>query len=341
MNLYNNTKNQHFVSRAEQRLNTSTPNLQFDQMRIFAYDVLDRESYRLQLCDKRGFKISKNLSYDNMFTFSTLENSFQGNFEDLFQRYENRSISASKRVFTRLIHRMPPEERHIRDLLLGKMLNFIRNPFSIKKLINTFKPILEYKPTDSVALKAFNEVRDGDKPQRDHLCETYGIETSNYDQWIRVIFMLLYPTPGPDGMYNMYERMIEGFIRHETTKAVFTFGIYSAGHKVLLSDRGFSLIDKPGEEGFTMEFNVCSRCHFSFSVVDVLKHIEGTKFNNIQIASRLASEIMITPYFDNTSLLDGFNARTIYQAYRRVYCSSKIDPCDLPFDGMSHIADQN
>lgn len=324
MNLYNSTKNQHFISQSEQRLNTSTPGRQVDQMRIYAYDIIDRETCSLQIVDNRGVKISNNLAYENIFTFDAFDRNQQGNFEELFQNYEKRCVYSSRRIYARLGKSMPLRRHLLRDLLLGKYLNLIRNPFSIRKMLNTFRELLSYQPTDEVAIKQFNAVVEGKKPQQEHICQKYGIQQNEYEEWLKTIFILLYPTPGVDGAKNMYERFVDGILGSEIHKSVFTFGLFTSGQNVLLSDRGFSIIDQPGNTDYTIEFNLCSKGFFAFSPVDLLKYKPNIKHNADRIFQRLASEISVSVYFDNKQLSNGYNSRTIYQAKSRVFCSNMI-----------------
>ena len=89
MILINSTKNQHFVSQVEQRLNSNNPNAQDRNKRIFSFRVEDRESYSVVLESMDGCKISSNLSLNDIFSFDVVDgSSYRYNFEEIFHQYE-------------------------------------------------------------------------------------------------------------------------------------------------------------------------------------------------------------------------------------------------------------
>ena len=56
------------------------------------------------------------------------------------------------------------------DLFAAKMLNFVRNPFSIVKVLNSFPGLAGYDPTDPALLADYRRVVSGRRPQQAHLC---------------------------------------------------------------------------------------------------------------------------------------------------------------------------
>ena len=59
--LENDTRNQHFVTQGEQRLNALNPHADLRNQRIFSFEVVDRESYTLKLENPIGRPIGKSL----------------------------------------------------------------------------------------------------------------------------------------------------------------------------------------------------------------------------------------------------------------------------------------
>jgi hypothetical protein len=87
--LENDTRNQHFVTQGEQRLNALNPMADPKNQRIYSFEVVDRENYKLALEIPAGRSISKTLSLFDLFSFDVSgESRLRLNFETLFQKYE-------------------------------------------------------------------------------------------------------------------------------------------------------------------------------------------------------------------------------------------------------------
>jgi hypothetical protein len=87
--LENDTRNQHFVTRGEQRLNALNPQADPKNQRIYSFEVIDRESYKLALESPIGRPIGSNLSLFDLFSFDIPGDShLRLNFESLFHKYE-------------------------------------------------------------------------------------------------------------------------------------------------------------------------------------------------------------------------------------------------------------
>lgn len=87
----NATRQQHFISQMEQRLNASNPAANPENQRIYEFKVVDREQHVLELTDVRGKSIAKTLSMFDLFSFDVDKNSdTRANFEAVFYRYESR-----------------------------------------------------------------------------------------------------------------------------------------------------------------------------------------------------------------------------------------------------------
>ena len=73
MNLINNTRNQHFISQAEQRLNASNLSAKPQKQRIYKFKVDNRETSCVSLTNRNGVKICNNLSEQDLFSFDVLD----------------------------------------------------------------------------------------------------------------------------------------------------------------------------------------------------------------------------------------------------------------------------
>lgn len=82
----NDTRNQHFLTQVEQRLNASNPQAERSNLRIYSFKLIDRTNYLLELENPNGKLIGKNLSLFDLFSFDVLDNTnLRLNFESMYQ----------------------------------------------------------------------------------------------------------------------------------------------------------------------------------------------------------------------------------------------------------------
>jgi len=65
----NETCNQHFLPRVEQKLNALNPQAKARNLRIYSFRLVDRETYSLALESPNGRSIDGNLSLFDLFSF--------------------------------------------------------------------------------------------------------------------------------------------------------------------------------------------------------------------------------------------------------------------------------
>lgn len=323
--LENDTRNQHFVTQAEQRLNAINPRAGARNMRIYSFELVDRETYTLALESSNGRPIGTNLSLFDLFSFDVPDSgSLRCNFESLFNKYEQHIALHTRSLLAKLNAGSNDIGVEIIDLFAAKLLNFVRNPFCIPKMLNTFPGLAAYDPTDPALLAAYRRIVSGKKPHQAHLCARLGISDPQYIEWLRVLFMLL--TPMAKGSPNFFEEMIKRLLENRKTYlAAFVFDYDSA--RCLLSDRGFS---QPIEDGphMAFSFNLCSTAFVDFIFADPGKLVQG-KASPDFIADAVSSweslpkQINVTFIRNNLDVLARYNRRVIEQCYRRVYCSAK------------------
>src|SRR5208337_4509094 len=90
MELTSETKNQHFVSQADQRLNAVNPEACPENRRIFSFSLADRETHTIVPDHERGRSVAGNLVLYDLFSFDVLNKRTRMNFETLFNQYESR-----------------------------------------------------------------------------------------------------------------------------------------------------------------------------------------------------------------------------------------------------------
>jgi len=324
--LENSTRNQHFVTQAEQRLNAMNPHADARHMRIYSFEVVDRENYTLALESVNGRPIGTNLSLFDLFSFDVPDgNSVRHNFESLFQRYEKHIAVHTRNLLSKLNVGSKDIKAEIIDLFAAKLLNFVRNPFCIPKVLNTFPGLAAYDPTDPALLTSYRRIVSGKKPHQAHLCAELGITDAQYVKWLRVLFMLLVPMA--EGQPNFFESMIKSLFENQKTYlSAFIFEYDSA--QCLLSDRGFSQSIEDGPN-MSFSFNLCSTAFIDFIFADPATLVQG-KASPEFVAHAISSweslpekQFNITFIRNNLDMLARYNRRVIEQCYKRVYCSAK------------------
>src|ERR1035437_1155068 len=168
----NNNTTQHYVSQGEQRLNSLNPAANHSNQHIYSFTVTERESFTLSLDSPRGRSISKSLALRDLFSFDVIRDSTSRfNFEAFFQQYEA-DMESNTIALLRKIEQGSSEglKKEILEIFVAKFMNFLRNPYSVRKVLNTIGHILRLHPTDPELLAQYNAVLAGRKPHQSHLC---------------------------------------------------------------------------------------------------------------------------------------------------------------------------
>lgn len=317
--IYNETVNQHFLSRVEQRLNAANPAARPENQRIYEFEIADRDARILRLVKDSGRSIQTTLSTLDLFSFDV--DSSQGiraNFEGLFERYEHNLSDLTAAVME---NDASAAYNAMYPLFLAKMMNFIRNPYSVHKVLGTFGTLATVHPTDLEVCRVYERILHGRRPHQKYLCDIFEISDEQYGAWLRVIFLLLERLK--DGHKNMLEQSLFSLYFAKDTHTTVDVYRYET-ERCLLCDRGTST-PLPEEHGLVLDFNL--RCDafirygfykFNASIAcpppDVVASImRGPKFVH---ADRHANDLV---------QLAIFNQRVVDQAHSRVFCATK-DP---------------
>jgi hypothetical protein len=322
----NDTRNQHFLTRVEQKLNALNPNADPRNLRIYSFEIVDRENYRLALESAKGRPIGSNLSLFDLFSFDVPgTNPLRLNFEKLFQKYEISIEVHTKNLLAKLNRNDPDIKAEIIDLFAAKLLNFVRNPFSVAKVLNSFPGLTRYDPADPSLLADYRRIVSGRKPQQTRVCTELGITDTQYVEWLRLLFMLL--APMMKDRPNLFEEVIKTLMEDPKTHVAAFVCEYDT-ERCLLSDRGFS---QPIEDGphMAFSFNLCSTAFIDYIFADPATLVEGRASPEF-VARALADrerlgqkQIHVTFRRNDLGMLARFNRRAVEQCYRRVYCSAK------------------
>ena len=318
MTFSNETKNQHFVSQAEQRLNASNPDADVSKQRIFSFLVHDRENYDIRLENNRARLIAKNLSIHDLFTFDIPSKSARRfNFENLFQRYEGQIVSATES----LLHKLESNNNDISDevgtVFTSKIISFSRSPYSVEKILNTFGVLANYMPTEPDSIHIFQRILNGRKPHQARLCAELGITDKEYERWLRMLFMLFYKSG--DGEHLMVESIVKSLFEAKTQSAAVLVCAYS-GEKCLLSDRSFSQITNRQDQ-VGLEFNLKSNAFIRFLFADNRGLVPHAPPILVKQYETMRHPLQVLYRIDDMECLRGFNRNAVYQCHSRVYSS--------------------
>lgn len=320
MNLIDRTKNQHFVSQVEQRLNAIDPTLDAKNQKIYSFTLKDRESLSIRLDSAKGKKICSVLSLHDLFSFEVLgKEAGRYNFEALFHRYESDIKENTDSLLSNLSSAGADIKNEITSLFLSKFLNFVRNPYSIKKVLNTFPQLANIHPTDPVHYANFRKVSLGRKPQQKYLCDKLNISEEDYIDWLGVIFLLL--TPLDESNSNFLEQMVKGLFLDKDVFAMVIIYTYDE-HACLLSDRGYS-IPLPETDHMVWDFNLYSKGFIRYAFGDLEKLTPlSTPQELVFEYKSLPKSIDVHNIVNDLDTLRAYNQNVVHQCHSKVFSSS-------------------
>lgn len=303
------TKNQHFVSQTEQRLNALNPNAGAKNMRVYSFKVTDREQLSYELENPNGSLISRTLSYDDLFSFDVPGGAkVRENFESLFGRYEATVGDTTDALLRKLRAGDTDISGEINALIPAKFLNLLRNPSLITKNLNTFGEAADYWPTDPELLATYNRIVAGRKPHSQYLCRDLGVDDDQYGKWLRTIFMLLVAMSGES--MNFLEKIIDELI-FDPDKIVIAMIFDFDDAACLLSDRG--CVIKEDQNNLLISFNLTAR---SFMILAISAPADAC-------LGRFAGRIDVRYHRNNIAALKAYNSHVISDCYRHFFCAQK------------------
>lgn len=321
MDLRSAARNHHFVSQAEQRLNAINPSARKDKQRIYAFKLEDRESHLVRLDSPQGLKINNSLVFHDLFSFDVLGQEKQRcNFEKLFGQYESDIQENTRSLLNKLPDARSDIKSEVLNIFVLKFLNFVRNPHSVQKVLNTFPQLISLCPTDPTHLGNLQRVLHGVKPQQKHLCQKLGISEKEYTEWLTVIFMLLTRFEGATEL-NFLESAVRGLCRSPNTYKRIIIYTYDT-QACLLSDRGYS-IPLPEGKHLAFDFNLCSNAfiRYVFADIDELAPRNAPPVLIERFKAR-SPEIDVNTFINDLDALAKYNRNVVYQCASTVFNSS-------------------
>lgn len=321
MDLRNLTKNQHFLSQVEQRFNAVNSQARSNNQRIYSFSISDRNSHTINIDSGKGIKVSKNQSLHDLFSFHVLEKETgRYNFEKLFEDYENKVKINTESLLAKIYIPGADVKSEIIDIFRFKILNFVRNPYSIEKILNTFSAFKDVFPTEPIHYKNFNLVLNGNKPQKNKICKQLGITENYYREWLATIFLLL--TPLGEGHLNFLDNLIKRM--YENPNSLIKVIVYNYDKEsCLLSDRGFSFYEL--ENNTTVwDFNLYSHGFIRYIFIDIEALApQDTPKEMLDMLRSTSNKVGWMREHNDFAELEIYNQRTIELCHEHVFGASK------------------
>ncbi len=324
----NKTRNQHYISQVEQKLNCINSSIAKEKRRIYQFKALDRESLEYKLSNEIGVKIENNLSFNDLYSLEIFDDATRDNFEQYFWKLENQIEYLTKEILA--------NEQLDKDVLLtlfnAKLMNVIRNPYCIISTINTYSLFSNYTPTDEYLRKYFNKI--SGMKVRDDLIAKFSITEEQYRMWLKILFYMVVPIKLNNGKtFNFASELINRIFDPEKMHLYAAIATHER-EVCLLSDRAHVDFSEalPGNN-FGYEFNLTKNAfiHFIFAensldnlskLADIPENLTNIMkkrgINKLQIPS-----LKIDKFVNEDSLFRAYNSRVIYQCHTNFYAADK------------------
>jgi hypothetical protein len=320
MPLSNTTRNQHFLSQIEQRLNSIDRSLPTDRQSIYEFEVLDRGEIRLS--PPKSQRIGNNLSMLDLFSFD-VDKPFRQNLEALFRRYEDDMNAHTEALLNKLAQGECAVSDEVVNLYAAKLLNFARNPYSVPKILDTFGIFGSCTPTYPATRKLFIAVRNGRRKHQKHLCKQLGITNTQYEQWLRMLFTMLMELK--PGFPPLFDQVVQSVFTSKEFAIAVLVSTYDEP-KCLLSDRGFST-NIASDRGYGFDFNLCARAFIRYFVRDRMPMNVPSWIPKEAVDHVINSDlpVQLCRAHNDMNLLRSFNMNVINQCHSRVFCATDKD----------------
>lgn len=321
----NNTRNQHYISQVEQKLNCINPSIAKEKRRIYQFESLNRESQEYKLSNESGVKIEKNLSFNDLYSLEVFDDATRDNFEHFFSELESKIENLTQKVLTS----QKIDKEILITLFNAKLMNVIRNPYCILSTLNTYSDICEFTPVDDKLAQYFQKIKS--LRINEFVLKEFKVDQEQFRQWLKIIFYLVVPINCPNGKYlNFMPDMINKLFDIKDF-LIFIAIVTHEKQICLLSDRAHVDLSKAlPKDAVGYEFNLTKNAfmHITFSknnlesIPNIPDHIIKA-FRKQGINKITQPAIRINKISNDNKLFSAYNARVIYQCHRYFYAADK------------------
>ncbi|MGE9818215.1 hypothetical protein ACQP6V_08485 [Acinetobacter baumannii] len=260
----NRTRNQHFIAQVEQKLNSINPSATRNRRRILEFVVNERDQLSYSITKTEGVRIEQNLSFDDLYTFEIFSDASRNNFERFFSKFESKIELLTHNLLKGIKHKRKITKEEVMELIFCKIMNFVRNPYSIEKVLKTFDSLKTKVPKDTKLLGEFLKIsKDNIKISKKTL-DSLDVSEDQYIDWLKVIFLFF--VVEQDGK-SVGEHTVNNFVGTTFIHIdLFTFD----DEICLLSDRGFVDYQPAlGKNIFSMSFNLNKNTFLNFNFFEI------------------------------------------------------------------------
>ncbi|EIX9563033.1 TPA: hypothetical protein ACGQVR_005664 [Klebsiella michiganensis] len=343
--LINKTSNQHYISQVEFRWNSINPKAENDLMKVYRFKLINEGFLKLRCPEKKRIKYLS--CGDDLFSLAVFDDDTRLNMEKYFgyfeAEYNDRVSKFLSDIATKIqnsgegLYKVDGSEfiSDIKFFQKIKFLNFIRNPHNIRRALKLFDFARDYivHGTGGDFQLILNALIKNKKTHRDYVCRTYGVTSSEFDSWIKLILLFVY---FDDNMMNpTLDGMMDEFFKAKELHTAVIIAYYpeETRKSPLIPDVGSVVNDD-----MTYAFNISRSC---FIVLEhTLLESEYSRNNAKKVADlmgvpftddffevykkHLQGEKLISIYIDDDELLSGYNSKCIEVSKEFVYSSSAV-----------------
>jgi hypothetical protein len=326
--MQNVTRNHHFVAQVEQRLNSINSGISKKNQRIYSFNILDRENYKLEPTSENGVKIEDNLSFDDLFSFEILNEKQRYNFEQSFGRYEQKVGELTKSLLEKVKAINNDIKEEVLEIFALKLLNTFRNPYCIEKTLNTIGSLTQYSPSNVELKILYKKIDMFEHPQLEDIVASFHVTVESYKKWMKSLFMIL--VPKVDQESNLLELTVKRLFENNKSFINVFINEFSGipdAHP-LISDRGFTMATD-SEDHTAYEFNLSSTAFITYVFTDIKAYAKNTLgAERIQAITSLNEkfppEVKVRVMTNDPNALSRYNKNVIYQSFSTVFCKSKV-----------------
>ncbi|WP_297846564.1 hypothetical protein [Pseudomonas sp.] len=330
----NLTTNQHFISQAEQRLNSCSENLNPSTAKIHRFNIesLDPPSVSIE----KPALIARNLAFQELFTLARIGNKERLNLETFFGRYEGpfpEKASNLLKWIDRVKSKSSTEQRKIDLSILDdcdfslilddvkfifkfKFMAGLRNPHQIKRTLANFSYAVNHCPNEIKALELYSSLEKKNKSEEDYICKTYQVSPEEYREWIRLLIFFLY-------VNEEDKTTLDGFIEEFfTAKELFTsIQVHSFDSEcALLTDTGIVI-----DHDLTYFMNVSKNCIIALRHVDIARDCDARDFSRerkMAFVESCGGKLQGSLFIDDRDILSGYNKICVKTSFKKVFSAS-------------------
>lgn len=311
----NDKKNQHYYSVVEQKLNSKNPESSRKKRKIYRHEIKSKKELQLNSTRERGVFCEKSLTENDTFSFH-IEEDRRYNFEDFFERYELK-VETLTTCVTKVYNVRKDVERDIRELIVCKFLNVIRNPHNIRFVNKFFSSLEDIYPRAISHMFFYQKILSSELGSIEHLSKTYGVKADEYKLWLTKLFFII------SMPYKYSKNYLESFIgtllRSDDLLVTFDVKNYTEPC-VLLTDRGYT--DNSLQNKTIISFNLSSTSFLIvkfISIFDIISKSKENKLSYNNLIDVLSEYKRYNHDIDDFNALVGFNRSSVFFSKKYVY----------------------